>query len=664
MKIQTTPPEPPNELASLGQINIALFCGGRGSASIIHELLQWPNIQLTLIVNAYDDGLSTGALRQFISQMLGPSDFRKNLSYLLDPFSTGQYALKQLFELRLPESNHQHDITCLQRFIKTQTLSTLPEPLQSLFGQISAALSTRLCSFLQIFFHYAHSAQIAFDYRDCSIGNLIFAGAYLEKENNFNAAAKEISQLVSSRALLVNVSSGENRILVGLKDDGELLMTEASIVGKQSSVPICDLFFVQKPIDSQDWQHLIEKSLDVKTAWLHEQESLPQISPEALHALNQADIILFGPGTQHSSLLPSYRIAEQALKNAPAPLKALIMNLGPDHDIQSLSTADIVDTALKYMGDRENECKLITHVLLNNSDELNTNNPLAQQHHHKNALIIQDQFANQFKNNIHNGRVVVETILGLWEKSQINNLHETKSISIFIDMHQRSLALPELHEELLEIDWKQLVGQVHLTVNQSNVDGLVPTETIKIKTADRRDHFPEIGYFSDWLRHENSEYLILLTGDGKYCFRDAILGIKLLEQGHFGAVFGSRNQSRAQFQASLRAVYGEKKLLSTLSFLGSFLISALVALRCRMLFSDPLTGFRLFKRSRMSAIMENLEHKKISTPISLTTFLIKNHIEIAELPVTYRTFAGFVDPHWRIQRGLKNLVSTLRRPIS
>ena len=50
---------------------VALFCGGRGSATIIHELLKWPNIHLTLIVNAYDDGLSTGALREFVTQMLG-----------------------------------------------------------------------------------------------------------------------------------------------------------------------------------------------------------------------------------------------------------------------------------------------------------------------------------------------------------------------------------------------------------------------------------------------------------------------------------------------------------------------------------------------------------------------------------------------------------------
>ena len=59
---------------------IVLFCGGRGSATIIRALLRQSDVELTLLVNAYDDGLSTGALRNFIPGMLGPSDFRKNLS--------------------------------------------------------------------------------------------------------------------------------------------------------------------------------------------------------------------------------------------------------------------------------------------------------------------------------------------------------------------------------------------------------------------------------------------------------------------------------------------------------------------------------------------------------------------------------------------------------
>jgi len=48
------------------------------------------------------------------------------------------------------------------------------------------------------------------------------------------------------------------------------------------------------------------------------------------------------------------------------------------------------------------------------------------------------------------------------------------------------------------------------------------------------------------------------------------------------------------------------------------------------------------------------------TPMTITKLLVKNRIEIAELPVQYRTFAGFTDPKWRLRRGFANLMGILR----
>src|SRR5882757_6477975 len=110
-----------------------VFCGGRGSATLIRELLRWPNVKLTLLVNAYDDGLSTGALRNFIPGMLGPSDFRKNLSYLFGNYSQAQYALKSLMEYRLPGGP---EIEKLARFAGNGDLAPLDEPVRVWFAQL------------------------------------------------------------------------------------------------------------------------------------------------------------------------------------------------------------------------------------------------------------------------------------------------------------------------------------------------------------------------------------------------------------------------------------------------------------------------------------------------------------------------------------------------
>ena len=64
-------------------LRVAMFSGGSGSGSISRSLVKNPQIQLTNIINAYDDGLSTGRLRHLIPGYLGPSDVRKNITTLM-----------------------------------------------------------------------------------------------------------------------------------------------------------------------------------------------------------------------------------------------------------------------------------------------------------------------------------------------------------------------------------------------------------------------------------------------------------------------------------------------------------------------------------------------------------------------------------------------------
>ena len=58
-----------------GQLQIVLFSGG--TSLISRFLLDRLDMRLTVAVNAYDDGLSTGRLRDFLPGMLGPSDVQK-----------------------------------------------------------------------------------------------------------------------------------------------------------------------------------------------------------------------------------------------------------------------------------------------------------------------------------------------------------------------------------------------------------------------------------------------------------------------------------------------------------------------------------------------------------------------------------------------------------
>ena len=51
--------------------------------NLINHLKEISNVELFLLINGYDDGLSTGIARRALGKMLGPSDFRKNITYIL-----------------------------------------------------------------------------------------------------------------------------------------------------------------------------------------------------------------------------------------------------------------------------------------------------------------------------------------------------------------------------------------------------------------------------------------------------------------------------------------------------------------------------------------------------------------------------------------------------
>lgn len=608
-------------------VRIVLFCGGRGSATIIRALLRHSEVELTLLVNAYDDGLSTGALRNFIPGMLGPSDFRKNLSTLFGNYSQAQYALKNVLEHRLSG----HGVEALRHFAIAGDLAPLDEPVKGWLAQLSGQTQERLRVLLARFF--AHAAGSDFDYRDCSLGNLVFAGAYLEQGNDFNAAAAQLAELVGSRARLLNVAEQQNRILTGLKQDGTLLASEAAIVGTQSASPITGLYLLEQPLSDDDRLALANLDFAGKETWLSARDSVPKLSRAAADALTAADIILYGPGTQHSSLFPSYRIAQAALHAASADIKAQVMNLETDHDITGLSASDIADRAMHYGAP-------LTHILLHTGSALSPGALSAATY--RGAQVLRHAFATTSRPHIHNGTAVAEQVL------ELRRRRAEPKVEIFVDILGRSVAGDELVEEFLETDWGGFAA--HLTLNHGTQGGT------DVAGAQLGGLFPEIASFRDWLQHGTSDYLVLMTGDGAYRFSDVVAMLHLLEQQQsLGGIFGSRTQSRRQFITSVRAAYGENRLLYGLGKAAAFFLSLLFYLRTGVIVSDPLTGLRVFRREALAGLGEI----KAEAPLAIVRQLIARGVEVAELPVLYRTFSGFTDPKWRMRRGLRNLMGLL-----
>jgi len=103
----------------------------------------------------------------------------------------------------------------------------------------------------------------------------------------------------------------------------------------------------------------------------------------------------------------------------------------------------------------------------------------------------------------------------------------------------------------------------------------------------------------------------------------------------------------------VRAAYGENRLLYALGKATAFFLSMLFYFRTGVIFSDPLTGLRVFRREALAGLREIPG----TAPLAIVRQLIRQGVEVAELPVLYRTFSGFTDPNWRVRRGLRNLMA-------
>src|SRR5260370_3894382 len=346
--------EPQSTLApaSRSKINVVLFSGGSGTQSITEALLRHPQISLTILINAYDDGHSTGRLRRFIPGMLGPSDVRKNINRLMPARERSQQTLKTISEHRLPVGVSRDDALLTIQHVLAGLYQALPQKVADAFRHVEVWQCKRLSGYLNTFLDYMHRQEQQeryFDFGDCALGNLFFAGANLEREEDFNQAVAEFSECYEvGRNVLLNITTGEDLFLVAEKENGEMLLSEASIVAAQDDSKIKQLYL----IDAHTYRSWVENAkTEPAGGWPQvflEASVTPRLNPQAAQALSSADVIIYGPGTQHSSLFPSYMTegaAEAIAANAKAD-KVFVANIHRDFDIQADDADDIAHKLL------------------------------------------------------------------------------------------------------------------------------------------------------------------------------------------------------------------------------------------------------------------------------------------------------------------------------
>ena len=346
-------------------LNVLFLNGGRGASSLITDLLSRKVANITSIVNAYDDGKSTGQIRDFF-KMLGPSDIRKVQEVMLPTNDPNYEQYKAIFSYRFPFLIGRDDaLSGLKEFTLSKTNRLVGVLITN--QEVLDVLRVFIARFLDGLYLIEKIDSLVFKFKDCSIMNCIYAGAYLHFDRNIEKATKAIDKLFRLRGT-VYPTTIENKKLVALRENGEMLYSEAEIVELRSNVRIERIYLLDHSLDRKIFDRV---SCVDKRRYLETHNCYVSILESVELSIKQADIIVYAAGTQHSSLYPTYMSSGLAAKIAEnqRSLKVFLTNIGADYETPGYNVSDYLSGAYKYLSLSSNRkykpSELFDYLLIN-----------------------------------------------------------------------------------------------------------------------------------------------------------------------------------------------------------------------------------------------------------------------------------------------------------
>ena len=618
-------------------LRVVLFSGGRGSGALTTALVRMPGVDLTLAINGYDDGASTGEVRRFLGDALGPSDFRKNASRLATALGSCAPALVRVLDQRLPPGATAETVATLASDLS----GTSAGELASVDEAARSGIARRLRAFLD---EYGRSGR-PFQFADCAVGNLVFAGAYLLAGRRFNVAVDDYAALVGVPAgVIENVTDGSDAFLVAIDRDGRVLGSEAEIVDATQRNAITDIFLVARPLDPAECARMTALGAREAAARLDVARVEPPLNPRLAARLAAADLVIYAPGTQHSSLFPSYLTPglSDAIASNVRAIKLLITNIQADAEIAGSSAVDIVGRAVHYLKEKGRlqtpTPALITHFLMNEPGGASPDVPYV-------PLGRLD--------TLQDPRLVR---VGQYEEGATGRHDALKVLTPFLRSvldrrrHRRRLAVVLYDAGTVDKLALTLIEMVRGGTADLPIDVTVFCETATPLDAafvatlpfDVQDVAPLTPESDRELRGRllqgGYEYVILFESSGMYNGED-IPWLASHLTGRLEAVWGSRRLSVRDIEESLRVKYEHSAALRTISRVGSHVLSLIYLALYGRYVSDTLSGARAVRVEDACGIALPLIHKRANQ--ELLSSLLGRKAEMYEVPVHFYS----VSPH-------------------
>lgn len=302
-------------------MKVLIFSGGTGSIALQGGFFNtYPDlIDVKVLTNCYDNGKSTGAVRQvFNGKILGPSDLRKNQTTqykLRNPGRAGSEMIKFL-DIRFDLEASKTQDYCLSEIAKLEKPHNKSD-IETMKNAVNH------------FFDQPKSRQIP--YNDFSLSNIVYAGLAGLNNNSMITAGKIMAGILGLPTDSVILNDDKSLFLRAETESGKHILDEGDIVDwNNPSDPIKRVYFVDA----------------------HGHADSPTLSQQCIDAINEADIIVFSSGTQWSSLIPTYLSSgpkfRTIIENSKAK-KFLVINNEPDKDMTGCDVVDMLDVIFDFL---------------------------------------------------------------------------------------------------------------------------------------------------------------------------------------------------------------------------------------------------------------------------------------------------------------------------
>jgi uncharacterized cofD-like protein len=164
-----------------------------------------------------------------------------------------------------------------------------------------------------------------------SVGNLIVA-AMCEMTGDYESAVRETSKVLAIRGRVLPSTLDDIRLGAHLADGSQVL-----------------------------GQVNVNKASNIQQTFLVPDN--PRALPDVVRSIQEAELIIIGPGSLFTSIIPNLLVPEiaEAVKNAKAPKVYVCNVMTQPHETASFKASDHVAAIIRHIGQG-----VITHALINN----------------------------------------------------------------------------------------------------------------------------------------------------------------------------------------------------------------------------------------------------------------------------------------------------------